>query len=315
VYNSNLVGETCGIQWVGKVRCFQRWITWFAGLIGVCAAGFLRAEAFDSFTSRDRELVVYDGSSPEIRGLAAASMVPTMALSREETSLTQLTRIVREQRPRVLHIVAHGSPGFVSIGGGEWIYEESLLRHATELKGWSVDSIVLWSCRAGADERFVQTLERLTGAKVSASSSVIGHSDLGASWQLTRNADRVKNPFSKSALDSWRYSLPTAYLHGLYRPTASGDPDTYFSEETSSVTISTTPISVKGVTFFQAGAQFSGNNVVGLLSWIDSSGVSQSATVNVSRPIKDGSVVQGFYAWVDNAPTGGGGGPEDRAWV
>ncbi|MFM8880554.1 MAG: DUF4347 domain-containing protein, partial [Verrucomicrobiota bacterium] len=139
-----------------------------------------------------------------------------------------MTRIVREQRPQVLHIVAHGSPGSVSIGGVEWISEASLQRHAADLKGWSVESIVLWSCRAGADERFVQTLERLTGAKVSASSGVIGHADLGASWQLTRNAGSVKNPFPKSALDSWRYSLATAYLHGLYQPTASGDPDGFY---------------------------------------------------------------------------------------
>ncbi|MEY4691239.1 MAG: hypothetical protein RIT19_1564, partial [Verrucomicrobiota bacterium] len=293
--------------WVGClwIACLVAWAT---------PLGRAEAEVSKSRTS-GAEWLAFDGESREIRELVGFSKVPAMAISADGSSLVQLTRLVHEKRPRILHIVAHGRPGAVLLGGKEWITEASLRHHASDLRGWSVEHIVLWSCRAGADDEFIRTLEALTGARISASIDPIGHPGMGAAWRLTRNSVGVENPFPQSALDSWRHTLATAYLHGLYLPTASGDPDGNFDEETSSVTINRTPVSVKGVTFYQAGAQFSGNNVTGTLSWIDANGNAHSQTVEVTRPIKDGSRVQGLYAWVDNAPVGGQGGPEDRAWI
>jgi hypothetical protein len=74
VVNSEPVGKTDGTQGLEKVRYLRKWITWVAGLIGLCWLGNVRAATPETSFVRERELVVYDGSSPEIRGLAGTSL-------------------------------------------------------------------------------------------------------------------------------------------------------------------------------------------------------------------------------------------------
>jgi hypothetical protein len=68
--------------------------------------------------------------------------------------------------------VAHGAPGQIELGQG--IDRAGLVAHAAEIGSWGVERIVLWSCRAGADQGFISLLEELSGARVIASAEALG---------------------------------------------------------------------------------------------------------------------------------------------
>ena len=151
-----------------QVACFSKNNTagvWLSSL-GLCASRPLGATSAEWASNSDRNWVLFDAGSAEIREFASSSKMPSMAVSDDESSLNQLTRMVRQEHPRTLHIVAHGRSGAV-VDGGQGVDHRSL--HASSCgrsSGASVEHIVFWSCRTGADERSIQMLERLTGALV-----------------------------------------------------------------------------------------------------------------------------------------------------
>jgi hypothetical protein len=91
--------------------------------------------------------------------------------------------------------------------GAEPIRREQLLERADTLASWSLESIELYACHAGADAAFVQALEQLSGAKVAASSGVVGHTSLGGSWALQGRVSNAIAPFSRSAMNQWAVAL------------------------------------------------------------------------------------------------------------
>jgi hypothetical protein len=156
--------NTVGV-WLSSLGLGARGVGIFC-LMVLCASRPLGATSAEWASNPDREWVLFDAGSAEIREFASSSKVPSMAVSDDESSLNQLTRMVRQQHPRTLHIVAHGRSGAV-LDGGQGVDHRSL--HASSCgrsSGASVEHIVFWSCRTGADERSIQTLERLIGALV-----------------------------------------------------------------------------------------------------------------------------------------------------
>jgi hypothetical protein len=104
--------------------------------------------------------------------------------------------------------------------------------------------------------------------------------------------------------------MATTTFAGIYATTKSYDPTGFYGEETSRVDINTTPLATSA-TFSQPGSAFSGNNVLGTVTY---GGTSFSALA--SRPIKVGGVVKGFYVWVDNEAIWSGNGTAlDRAYI
>jgi hypothetical protein len=104
--------------------------------------------------------------------------------------------------------------------------------------------------------------------------------------------------------------MATTTFTGIYATTKSYDPTGFYGEETSRVDINTTPLATSA-TFSQPGRAFSGNNVLGTVTY---GGTSFSALA--SRPIKVGGVVKGFYVWVDNEAIWSGNGTAlDRAYI
>ena len=104
--------------------------------------------------------------------------------------------------------------------------------------------------------------------------------------------------------------MATIALTGIYATTKSYDPTGFYGAETSKVDISTTPLAT-AATFTQPGSSFSGNNVLGTVSF-----GSTSFTAMASRPIKVGGVVKGFYVWVDNEGVWSGNGTSlDKAYI
>jgi hypothetical protein len=268
----------------------------------------------------ERELILVDGLCPAIAELLPAARHELLALSEAGRPLQWVASALEERRRQgrpahTLHLVAHGRSGGVLLGN-RWIDAAALVAEASQLARWQVRCIALWSCRTGADPAFLALLAELTGASVQASSRPIGIAADGAApiWSLDVTSARLASdqgrvaleaPFRAEALAAWRHSLPVASFTGLYKARLSGDPDGFFDEETSSVVITTTPVSTTAVEFTQSGVQFSGNNISGTISYQDSTGQTISFSGLASRPIKQNGVVKGFYVWLDASPRGG----------
>lgn len=104
--------------------------------------------------------------------------------------------------------------------------------------------------------------------------------------------------------------MATITFSGIYATTKSFDPSGFYGAETSRVAINTTPLAT-AATFTQPGTSFSGNNVLGTVSF---GGTSFSALA--SRPIKVYGVLKGFYVWVDNEDIWSGNGTSlDTAFI
>ncbi|WP_374482033.1 tandem-95 repeat protein, partial [Zoogloea sp.] len=255
--------------------------------------------------SRKHELIIADGLAPEILTLIQDAKAPTLCLGEAHDALQALTTALAGETLDVLHIVAHGHIGGFEIGGN-WVDQGSLLRNAHLLMHWNVRRVALWVCELGLNHEFAETLSRLTGAEVFVSKGRLGwDSDSGERhWSL--QAPQRQDPldgalvFGTQATASWNHQLVTLKLQGIYTTTASGASDTFYGEETNSVTINTTPLSSNNVTFSQAGIQFSGNNVLGTISYKNAGGTTITFDGLASRPIKVGGVVKGFYVWLDN---------------
>ncbi|MEY4801896.1 MAG: hypothetical protein RLZZ274_627, partial [Cyanobacteriota bacterium] len=103
-------------------------------------------------------------------------------------------------------MLCHGQAGELQLGA-EPIQRKQLVERAAILASWNLESIELYACHTGADAAFVQTLEQLSGAKVAASSGVVGHASLGGSWALQGSARNGIAPFSRAAIDQWAGTL------------------------------------------------------------------------------------------------------------
>lgn len=159
--------------------------------------------------ARATQLTLVDGSCPRIGLLATGSRFESIAIAATPDPLRSIHAALVGRHLQTLHVVAHGRPGALSIGG-HWITAADLLRDAAALAQWRVDRVALWSCELGADQHFLAVLSELTGAEIWASDAVLGR---GERWQLnlnsagTGNGDAPEAPFEESTLRSWDDSL------------------------------------------------------------------------------------------------------------
>jgi len=256
------------------------------------------------------ELIIADGLATDIQMLVQDAPLPVMSLGAIGDPLQALTTALAGERLEVLHIVAHGRAGGFQIGG-QWVDRAALQRSAHLLAQWQVGRIALWVCELGQDPEFAATLARLTGADVLVSAARLGWDARSGArhWRLQAHQTRDDMDGVRvfgAHVNTWNHQLVTLRLQGIYATTASGAPDGFYGEETSSVTINTTPLSTTGVTFSQAGIQFSGNNVLGTVSYQQNTGDVLTFGGLASRPIKVGGVIKGFYVWLDNDSSGAG---------
>ncbi len=230
--------------------CPSRLFRPFFWLFGTKTRGFLRilsalvlvallhprvqaVEVLDSAVKgqvkRAGELLISDPAQAEIRSLAKESKVPVLEWRTSPEEFRRVTDEILARRPRVLHVLAHGAPGRVVLGG-QLIDSAFLISQADTFRSWGVEEIVLWSCQVGRDREFIKTLEEVTGARIASSTGLIGHETLGGSWDMVSSSGVVAPPFPSDVLSAWRHVLVTAYCHGVYQTTASGDPDTFYDE-------------------------------------------------------------------------------------
>lgn len=248
-----------------------------------------------------RDLIVADDVEVDIASLLDGALAPTLAMGRHgsaQSVLQALSKALAGQEVDTLHLVAHGKPGAFLLGG-HWIDAKALHAAAQWLALWRVRQVAVWSCHAGHDSDLMATFARITGATVHASSHALGCVNGAPRWQLERSAgtDRrspPRAPFQPEVAAAWPHQLARmAFSGAVYQVTNTVD------KESNSHTFNTTPLATSYVIDdMQSGRQFSGNDISVQLTFTSSSG---PTTVYgwVSRPIKVGGQVVGFYLWSD----------------
>ncbi|WP_413440341.1 DUF4347 domain-containing protein [Synechococcus sp. MIT S1220] len=160
------------------------------------------------------ELVVADGSCPQIRQLLAKADAPVLWLEGEDHPFDILSQELNWRRKQgnpvaFLHWISHGSAGQFHVGN-HTISSKSLIDRHQQLAQWGLQKLVLWSCSTGAESSFISLLEEFTAAKVWSSRHSLGRlRDGSAHWQLTSRDDAPSPqlPIDAQQLLSWPHQL------------------------------------------------------------------------------------------------------------
>ena len=138
-----------------------------------------------------------------------------------------------------IHILSHGKPGCLVVSN-EQIEGATIINNFFKIID-PVDGLHMpllrelnfWSCNVGQGDKgmkFINDLSKLTGAKVSASSTPIGHKNKGGNWELDVMA-YPQVPFNKSAIENFEHTLNSDKPVVVLDPEAAG---TSYSEISSS---------------------------------------------------------------------------------
>ncbi|MGQ7846585.1 BspA family leucine-rich repeat surface protein, partial [Granulosicoccus sp. 3-233] len=166
-----------------------------------------------------RELVILDSGLPDLDTVLADLLRAgqeerqILVLDADTDALSQISGILAEQRGlTAVHLLSHGSNGTLELAG-ERIETVHLLSRAQEVSAWrdalTPDAdILLYGCEIagdGAGRLFVDTMARLTGADVTASSDLTGSAAKGGDWELEYRKGRIESDVvvSTELQDDW----------------------------------------------------------------------------------------------------------------
>jgi hypothetical protein len=113
-----------------------------------------------------------------------------------EDGIGQILKAIADPGLKTLHILAHGAPGQINLGGRTITATDFRCRFDGAAER-NLD-IAFWSCHAGAGDAgqsFVQAVAETTGARVVAANSLVGNAGKGGSWLLAGTVA----PFSANA--------------------------------------------------------------------------------------------------------------------
>jgi VCBS repeat-containing protein len=147
-----------------------------------------------------RELLVLDTRIPDWQALVGEVRpnVQVLLLDANADPLAQIAAAIGDQPVAGIHLLAHGDPGALRLGGLV-LDREGVDRYATELArlgaGLAADGdILLYGCETGKGEAgrlLIEALARVTGADVAASTNLTGAARLGGDWVLEARAGTV----------------------------------------------------------------------------------------------------------------------------
>lgn len=164
------------------------------------------------------ELIIADGTSRGLAPLLAEAKVPLVRIGDESDPLAAITAELEQRRrsgqlPGVLHLVGHGEPGALHLGGSK-IDRQTLVDAAPLLASWGTSQIVLWSCEVGGDSAFVSTLAELTGAQILATASQVGVGHQLSFLAANGSLLEFSALFPESAIERWGGTLIATYDAG-----------------------------------------------------------------------------------------------------
>jgi len=157
-------------------------------------------------------VVIIDSTVDEVAKLAEGVVdgADVHILKPEQDGIAQITEILQsygaraDQWVNALHIISHGSPGSLSLGSAR-LSLSTLEQYRAQLQSWFVASsaeILLYGCQVAlgdAGAEFLEKLQRLTGASVAASRTLVGHSAHGGNWTLDVQVGAIAAPLAIQA--------------------------------------------------------------------------------------------------------------------
>ncbi|MEA5466977.1 DUF4347 domain-containing protein [Leptothoe sp. PORK10 BA2] len=134
-------------------------------------------------TTTAQQVVIFDGQVEDLSVLLSGLLpgVTTHVLSPEQNGIDQITEILAQRPTASLTLVAHGFPGGLKLGT-EYLELSTLDNYASQLRSWFDPSVVgqfnLLACNVAvgdAGAEFVEKLQAVSNAKVTASSRLVGN--------------------------------------------------------------------------------------------------------------------------------------------
>jgi uncharacterized delta-60 repeat protein len=146
-------------------------------------------------TANNDVLVVFDRSLESVDILQAALQSGTISHTIEpnEDAINKITELLAQTGAKKLAIVAHGEAGMVHIGVNS-IDLTQLQTRVPLLQEWCLEEISLYSCevaKGDQGQQFISQLGTITGAKIAASATNVGSSQLDGNWNLTDHAGKI----------------------------------------------------------------------------------------------------------------------------
>ena len=189
-------------------------------------------------SAKSKKLLIVDASVEDSATLLSGLQEGTQVIFADKYRLHDLIEVL-ETHGQVdeLHILTHGAPGKLSLGGdlfdGASIVASHPLSGAMKAVAGEGSKIALWACnvaKSGVGKSFVDALSNITGAIVYASENPIGAKTKGGTWDIG-----VAAPFSLQAQAAYPHTLPAFDFTG-----ASGNGTNTVTETESGVTMTIT---------------------------------------------------------------------------
>uniref|UniRef100_A0ACD5GR86 DUF4347 domain-containing protein n=1 Tax=Desertifilum tharense IPPAS B-1220 TaxID=1781255 RepID=A0ACD5GR86_9CYAN len=142
-----------------------------------------------------QELIIIDSRVAGIQHLGLERLSSNFAwviLDAEQDSIFAINRFFQAYKNiSAIHLIAHGEPGCLYLGKTP-LTLENIKHYAHQIQNWqqflhAQADILIYGCCVAAQElglSLLRTLHQLTGANIAASSTPIGHQDLGGNWDL-----------------------------------------------------------------------------------------------------------------------------------
>lgn len=159
------------------------------------------------------ELIVIDYRVQDADTLLASLLdgdrdVRLLRLASDEDGLTQITeKLERIGNVSTIHLLTHGRDGEILLGSTR-LNADTLVQHAPELLAWQHSltanaDLLLYGCdvaETAVGEDFVESLSRLTGADVAASTDATGSQQFGGDWELEYQLGAIETQVFGSSL-------------------------------------------------------------------------------------------------------------------
>jgi hypothetical protein len=151
-----------------------------------------------SSQSNSREILIADASVKDLSVLfdGIKPSVDVWLLKTGEDAISQIIKAMAVPGLKTLHLLAHGAPGEISLGGRTLTASDFRSRFDGAAER-DLD-IAFWSCNTGSGDlgqSFVKAVAETTGARVAAADGLVGSAEKGGSW----NFNDVVAPFSLAA--------------------------------------------------------------------------------------------------------------------
>jgi uncharacterized delta-60 repeat protein len=140
-------------------------------------------------------LVIFDRRIEDLTLLYKALQPGSIGypIESDEDAIDKITTLLSQTSAKKLAIVAHGEAGIVKIGINS-IDLAQLQTRTPLLQEWCLDEILLYSCEVAQGDRgqqFIHQLSAATEAKIAASATKVGATELGGNWNLTDNTGEI----------------------------------------------------------------------------------------------------------------------------